>query len=100
MIENPAKKLIDKYLNTLNKDGLKTTSPIKREYNFEAEINSGKESIKLLVFFGKKGIKTILQGNKETELYRKINSFLFGENLFEVKDVTEPDSYIGIDESG
>lgn len=100
MIEDSAKKIFDKHLEILNKKGFKTASLEKREFNFEALINSGKESIKLQVFFGKKGIKTILQGNKESEFYKKVNSILFGENLFPVNKITEPESYIGIDESG
>ncbi len=100
MIEDSAKKLINKYVELLNKEGVKTTSPEKREYNFEAEVNSGKKSLKLQVFFGKKGIKTILQGNKESDLYKRVNSILFGENLFPANEIIEPESYIGIDESG
>jgi len=100
LIEDSAKRIIDKHLDILDKEGFKITSPEKREFNFEASIKSGKESIKLLVFFGKKGIKTILQGNKESDLYRRVNSILFGTDLFPSNEIIEPESYIGIDESG
>ncbi|MDO8549901.1 MAG: ribonuclease HIII [Ignavibacteria bacterium] len=100
MIEDSAKKIVDKHLETLNKEGFKTSSPEKRKFNFEAAVNLGKESLKLQVFFGKKGIKTILQGNKESDLYKRVNSILFGEDLFPANEVNEPESYIGIDESG
>lgn len=100
MIEDSAKKIIDRYLNLLSGQGLKITLPERREYNYEGLVSSGKESIKLQVFFGKKGIKTILQGNKESDLYKRVSSILFGGNLFPVNEVSEPESYIGIDESG
>jgi len=100
LVENSAREVINKYLAVLNKEGFQTTFPEKKEYNFETFVSSGKESLKLQVFFGKKGIKTILQGNKESDLYKGVNSILFGENLFVTPELKEPETYIGIDESG
>ena len=100
MNENSAKVLLDRHLETLHTEGIKISAPEKKEFNYEAQIHSGKESLKLQVFFGKKGIKTILQGNKESNLYKKANYILFGENLFPTPEINEPESYIGIDESG
>ncbi len=100
MIQESAKKLLEEHLLLLRNEGIKTSSPEKKDYNFEATAVYEKESVKILVFFGKKGIKTILQGNKESKLYKKINSVLFGESLFISEEITEPISYIGIDESG
>jgi ribonuclease HIII len=56
----------------------------------------------LHVFFGKKGNKILLQGNKELKLYKKVNEFIFGETLIP-DDNTELEPsypYIGTDESG
>lgn len=100
MIETSAQKVIERHLESLNKEGLNVSIPEKKKFNFESSIGSGKESLKLQVFFGKKGIKTVLQGNKESNLYKRINSILFGENLFPYPEIIEPESYIGIDESG
>lgn len=100
LFDESAKKVVSKHLETLQKEGYKFTSPEKKEFNFESTIRSEKETLKLQVFFGKKGIKTILQGNKEGDLYKRVNSILFGENLFPSNDIIEPESYIGIDESG
>jgi ribonuclease HIII len=101
LIEESAKKVLEKHLDALTKEGIKVSHPEKKEFNFEAFVISGKESLKLLVFFGRKGIKTILQGNKEGDLYKKVNSIIFGESLFPGKEIIkEPESYIGIDESG
>ncbi len=100
MIENSAKQLVDKYINLLRYEGFDISDSAKKDYCFEATIKSNKESIRLQVYFGKKGIKTILQGNKESDVYKKINSILFGDKLFNSLEIIEPDSYIGIDESG
>ena len=100
MIENSARKLLEKHLHSLSGEGIKI-SPVKvKDYNFETAVSSGDESLKVLVFFGRKGIKTILQGNRESSLYKKVNSILFGDELFASEEITEPESYIGIDESG
>ena len=100
LIENSAQKLIEKHIEGLSKEGFDISIPEKKKFNFEASVKSGKESLKLQVFFGKKGIKTVLQGNQESKLYKKVNSILFGENLFLSPEIVEPESYIGIDESG
>ena len=54
------------------------------------------------MYFGKKGIKTILQGNINSVLYAEINKIVFGETLFKVNNpiTDEPNQYIGTDESG
>jgi len=98
--ETSAKYLIDTKINLLRKEGFKVSDSVKRDYCYEAIIESGKESVRLQVYFGKKGIKTVLQGNREGSIYIKVNSLLFGEQLFIPEEVKEPESYIGIDESG
>jgi len=100
LIENSAKLLFDKHINLLRQEGFNVSDSAKKDYCFESIIKSNRESIKLQVYFGKKGIKTILQGNKESDVYKKINSILFGDKLFNSPEIIEPDSYIGIDESG
>ena len=100
MSENSAQKVIEKYLENLSGEGFNTSVPERKEFNFEASISSEKESLKLQVYFGKKGIKTVLQGNKESDLYRRVSSVLFGDKLFSEEEIKEPESYIGIDESG
>lgn len=80
-----------------------STSPVsKKQFNYEFTITSGNDLLKVQVYFGKKGVKTILQGNKDSELYKKINNVIFGKSLFEEtkKEIEEPENYIGTDESG
>jgi len=81
---------------------LKTSIISKRQFNYEFIITSGNDSLKLQVYFGKKGIKTILQGNNNSELFKKVNNIIFGESFFEEtkEEINEPENYIGTDESG
>lgn len=81
---------------------LKTSAISKKQFNYEFTITSGIDSLKVQVYFGKKGVKTILQGNKDSDLYKKINNLVFGETFFEKPKgiIDEPDNYIGTDESG
>jgi len=55
-----------------------------------------------LIYFGKKGNNTVLQGNKELKFYQQVYNIIFGENLFSINTpaLIEPESYIGTDESG
>ena len=89
-------------LKTLITAEFKDFTPIiKRDYNFEFTVKWGGESCKIQVYFGKKGVKTVLQGNNSGILYGKIDSLVYNkEALFQPEEVTEPDEYIGTDESG
>lgn len=101
-IERQAETEINR-ISTEIKNASISVSPIgKKQYNFEFTAASGSEKIKVQVFFGKKGVKTIIQGNKNSELYNILNGIIFGESLFEkqIDDIEEPRDYIGTDESG
>jgi ribonuclease HIII len=93
-IENTAK--------ILAKEGYSVTSPDKKLYNYEIIVNSKKEQIKFQVYFGNKGIKKVLQGNKELKIYKELFDILFGKKLFEEdsKDEASIREYVGTDESG
>ena len=97
-----AEKQISKIKETLKKSGLSVSDPILNEYSYQINISQNKDKISLQIFFGKRGNKLIIQGNKELRLYRLVNELFFGENLFsEEKTEIEPkNSYIGTDESG
>ena len=100
--EQSAILLINNFLNKIRKSGFHTSKPIKAQYNFQAGIKGLDGSIKLLVYFSKKGNKVLLQGNKELQLYQQVYSLIFGERLFSSVDskISEPMNYIGTDESG
>lgn len=101
-IKSQAKKEIEEDINHLAEEGFNLSSISENDYNYSVNILSGKNEVKLLVYFGKKGVKKVLQGNKETKYYHKINDLIFGKNLFGFKEneIDEPSNYIGTDESG
>jgi ribonuclease HIII len=79
------------------------TDVTSKDYNYEISVIKNKEKVKILVYFGKKGVKTLLQGDQESGLYRQLKTHLFGNELF-AHNVRENDfdfeEYIGTDESG
>lgn len=101
-VESSALKIIKNYAAVFIKNGFKVSVIYRKDYNYEAVITNNKDKVKLLVFFGKKGNKILLQGNPDHKLYKEIHDTVFGTNLFtqgtEVE--SEPDIYIGTDESG
>lgn len=100
-IEIAALKIIEEYKKRLIEQSVNVSEVERKKYNYETAIYKGKDKLVLLVYFGKSGVKTVLQGNKDTLLYRDVNNLLYGENLFNPKeDFTEPNNYIGTDESG
>ena len=82
--------------------GFKVSSPERKQYHYEIIIKDKSDNVKLLVYFGKKGIKTILQGNSNSCIYSELNKIVFGDTLFKINEplTDEPDEYIGTDESG
>jgi ribonuclease HIII len=73
-----------------------------KKYNYEIELNKDKEKLKVLVYFGKKGVKIVIQGNKNSKLYKQVNELLNDEpelNLYE-REIIPSENYIGSDESG
>lgn len=100
--EQTAINIINRYKTLLQENNFQVTEPSVNEYSYQIIISDEKEKISLLVFFGKKGNKVVIQGNKDLKLYKKVNDLIFGERLFENNTtVDEPEyAYIGTDESG
>jgi len=100
--EETALKILDRYVQYLTREQLRVSERVKNEYSYQVGINDDKEKISLHVFFGKKGNKVVLQGNKDLKLYKRINDLIFGEMLIpDYKPELEPTyPYIGTDESG
>lgn len=75
---------------------------VEKQYNLEVIVHYNKQKIKVLVYFGKKGVSTIVQGDNNSDFYIKVKQIAIGEELFNtVRNIPdEPDEYIGIDESG
>jgi ribonuclease HIII len=100
--EETALKILDRYVGYLTKENLQVSERVRNEYSYQVSISKEKEKISLHVFFGKKGNKIVLQGNKDLKLFKKVNDLVFGEKLIpDAKTELEPDyPYIGTDESG
>jgi len=100
-IEKTAKSLINQYRQTFLNTGYSVSDVKKEVYSYSMEVSEKNEKLKVLVYFGKKGIKQDLQGNNSANLFKSLQSIIFGEKLFnEETGFTEPDVYIGTDESG
>lgn len=100
-IKESAKSKIISIQETVQKIGLTSTSIEEKQYNFEFDTSSDRDKVKVQVYFGKKGVKTILQGNKDSVLYKEIEPLLFEQQLFNLSsEFEEPKEYIGSDESG
>jgi ribonuclease HIII len=89
----------------LGKENILTSDPSENNYSFETTASEGKDKVKIHIYFGKNGLKKVLQGNKESLLYMKLNDLLNTATpdpttISTTTGFTEPSSYIGTDESG
>jgi ribonuclease HIII len=100
--EDTALKILSRLTSQLAKENLNISEPIKNEYSFQVFVKSNEAKVSLNIFFGKKGNKIVIQGNKDLPLYKKLSDIVFGEKLInEDKPDSEPSyPYIGTDESG
>lgn len=100
--QNNASKELEKDIQLLLSNNLNVSTPLLKDYHFEVTVRNDKEKVKYLVYFGKKGIKKVIQGNSESALNKKLNLILFETDLFANigTQETEFDEYIGTDESG
>lgn len=91
-IKKQAEDLINNIYKS-TKDILQTSDIIEKDYHFEFSVKEEKETVKVLVYFGKKGVKKVIQGNPSESLRYLL--------VDEIKpSVNEPDEYIGSDETG
>ncbi len=100
--QKAAERSAAEILDRLNKYNFQTTDLAIKQYNLEFEVRSANEKIKILIYFGKKGLKTVVQGNKNSPLFKEIEEITIGNislGLPEFK-IEEPDEYIGSDETG
>jgi ribonuclease HIII len=100
--EETALKILNRYVQYLTREQLRVSERVKNEFSYQVSINDDKEKISLHVFFGKKGNKIVIQGNKDLKLFKKVNELIFGETLIpDSKPELEPSyPYAGTDESG
>jgi len=101
-LESEALNRVRSIKDSLSQNNIFTSSAVKKEYNYEITASEGADKCKILVYFGKKGVKTVLQGNELSTLYKRVDSIVFNKlfNFKEEPETDEPDAYIGTDESG
>ena len=102
-IETDAFKRISELKSRLVQQNFTVRGIEKRQYNFEFVVsNEASQKLKVQVYFGKKGVKTVLQGNQETDLYTSVSSIVFDQTeiSFNASDEIDFDNYIGSDETG
>ena len=117
-IESAAERTIKKYHRDIFAMRYNLTEIHKLNFHYEFSIIKEKEKVKIQVYFGKKGVKTVLQGDQSSSLYKKLYN-KFNSDLFELVPqnagldskrpvsplasqggLDEPSCYIGTDESG
>jgi ribonuclease HIII len=100
-IKESAKKIAESYSAILQEQSFLVSAPVLNTYNYELRVQKGAAKLKILVYFGKSGNKTVIQGNKDSQLYIDIDNLLFNvkRNVVE-NEFPEPLHYIGTDESG
>lgn len=104
-VKKKALEKIKRFHSTLAKINKYNLSEItEKNYNYEFTVSSfsPKDKLKVLVYFGKKGVRTVFQGNNSTKLYKEITNLLAEEPEldFSENELQEPDEYIGTDETG
>ncbi len=98
-----AKKQTDIIYGNLKAAMFTATSISQKQYNFEFTVQQNSDRVKILVYFGKKGVKVILQGDDSSSFYKLINSIVFDQQSLDLVDKKideEPDEYVGSDEAG
>ena len=101
-IEEQAKKRIDEIALAAKEKNFKCSNIVKKQYNFELTVTKENQKIKVLVYFGKKGVKTILQGNTDSELHNELLELVSDNFVLPFKKENEIfySEYIGSDETG
>ncbi|MEW6653557.1 MAG: ribonuclease HIII [Bacteroidota bacterium] len=89
------KKIIDNY-------GLSASPIVHKSYDYEFDVLRDGKKIKILLYFGKKGLNLVVQGDQKSPLYTLVNNLINNKPTLELTElnVEEPNSYIGTDEAG
>lgn len=101
-IKENALKSISDIKSLLQSEGIHSTDISEKEYNFEISVSLNNSKFKIQVYFGKKGLKTVIQGDSNSQYYTELQNLIFEQHVlsFSKTNLNEPDSYIGSDECG
>lgn len=93
---------ISELKKTIDNSGLTSSQIILKDYNYEFDAIQEGKKIKVLLYFGKKGLKLVVQGDQKSSLFNVVNNLVCEEPVLELAEasVVEPESYIGTDEAG
>jgi len=102
MLKEKAFTKISNLKKIISDNGLSTTSIVSRDYNYEFETIQAHKRIKVQVYFGKKGLKLVVQGDQNSSLFSIVNKLVNDEPTLELhqSQIDEPVSYTGTDEAG
>jgi len=97
-----ALKELEKAKRAAEKAGFSVTGIIKKQYNYEFSATKNGGKFKVQFYFGKKGLRKVVQGNTLTPEYRELRDLATEtiELFNEKEEGKEPSKYIGTDESG
>lgn len=100
--EEKSLNILNNFSQKLKNFGYIVSLPSKGNYFYEIIITNNKEKVQLKNYFGKKGTTLVLEGNKYLQLYKEINDLIYSPTFFIENKISfsEPENYIGIDESG
>jgi ribonuclease HIII len=105
-IKQKAKITIENLIKIIRKLNYSTGELFEKKFNYEFYVFDGENNsknfhnVKVQVYFGKKGVKTIISGNKNSQLVKTLEHIIYGKLPFEETEILEPEKYIGTDESG
>ena len=99
--ESASKKIIE-FKKLLLSNGFICTNIEEKQYNYEVTATKNNTKNKLQVYFGKKGIRNVIQGSTLSGEYNEINGIISGNLSFSFKEKKEEiyTEYIGTDETG
>lgn len=102
-IKTEAKQTIETLCTKILQQGYTVDFMLEKQYNYELTVSNSEAALKVLTYFGKNGVKTILQGNQQTGIYNSISDIINEQIQLRFNMNTKLDkfsNYIGSDESG
>ncbi|MFZ1289566.1 MAG: ribonuclease HIII [Melioribacteraceae bacterium] len=100
--QNSAYKKIIELTEIVKVNKYQTSNIELKQYNYETELIKNKQKLKIQVYFGKKGLKVVLQGNKTSKEFNELNGLINGNYTlnFQIDKNENYNEYIGTDETG
>jgi ribonuclease HIII len=101
-LKEEAKQNIETFKKSCLTHHFTVTPLIEKEFNYELIASKEGFKIKILVYFGKKGVKTVLQGDEKSAQMNELRNLIYDEPelLFGNSEIIDPSEYIGTDECG